>query len=262
MKKYLEKIVEAKRKFIKENYNTSYYNVKNLLEIGSRKNKKSFYEQIKKEGLSIIGEIKKASPSKGVIRKDFDPLSLSKRYGTCVDAISVLTEENFFQGKDEYLEKVSENVELPTLCKDFIIDEIQIYNAKALGASAILLIVNILTKEELKNFYNLAKSIGLDILVETHTLEEINIALEIGADIIGINNRNLETFFTNIENTIKLRKYIPDNILVVSESGIKNKEDVKKLFDAKIHGVLIGEVFMKNDFFEKLAKDFKEICLV
>ncbi|MFK4784790.1 indole-3-glycerol phosphate synthase TrpC [Fusobacterium sp. MFO224] len=244
MEEYLKKIVDAKLKFIEKKYRN--------------KKKMSFYKAIKKEGLSIIGEIKKASPSKGLIKKDFNPCDLAKKYNSCVEAISVLTEEEFFLGSDEYLKMVSKEVEIPVLCKDFILDKIQIYNAKALGASAILLIVNILSEKKLKEFYNLAKLIELDVLVEVHTREEIEMALKIGADIIGINNRDLKKFTTNIENTLELRKYIPKNVLVVSESGIKNKEDIKKLASAKVDGILVGESFMRADSLEGLAKDFKD----
>lgn len=244
MEEYLKKIVETKLKFIEKKY--------------KHKKNMSFYEAIKKDGLSIIGEIKKASPSKGLIKKDFNPRKIAKKYNSCVDAISVLTEEYFFLGKDKYLRMVSKKVEIPVLCKDFILDKIQIYNAKALGASAILLIVNILDEDKLKNLYELAKKIDLDVLMEVHTREEIQIALRVGADIIGINNRDLKSFSTNIENTIELRKYIPKNILVVSESGIKTKEDVEKLSSVKIDGILVGESFMLSQCVEDLARTFKE----
>ncbi|MGB0404878.1 MAG: indole-3-glycerol phosphate synthase TrpC [Fusobacterium sp.] len=244
MEEYLKKIVDAKLKFIEKRYKT--------------KRKMTFYEALKKEGLSIIGEIKKASPSNGLIKEDFNPCKLGRKYNTCVDAISVLTEEEFFLGRDEYLQNVAKEVEIPVLCKDFILDKIQIYNAKSLGASAILLIVNILHKKKLKELYDTAKLIDLDVLVEVHTKEEIDIALEIGADIIGINNRDLKSFTTDVKNTIDLRRYIPKNILVVSESGIKDEEDIKKLSKVKIDGILVGESFMRAPSMKNLAREFKE----
>lgn len=217
----------------------------------------SFYEAMAKEGLSIIGEIKKASPSKGLIREDFRPVDIAKEYETSVDAISVLTEEDFFLGHEMYLRDVSENVSLPTLYKDFIINPNQIYHAKSIGASAVLLIVAILSDRQLNDYITIAESIGLDALVETHTKQEIKRAVAADAKIIGINNRNLKTFHTDIKTTLKLRKHVPKDRIVISESGIFTPEDIKVLKKARINGVLVGESFMRGDI-RTMAKAFKE----
>jgi indole-3-glycerol phosphate synthase len=251
---YLEDIVKKKKqRIVDKNYDKD----KLINKIKTISKRPSFYEAMKKNGLSIIGEIKKASPSKGLIRDNFIPLELGKLYEQSVDAISILTEEDYFLGKDEYLKTVSDNNKLPTLCKDFIINSNQIYNAKSLGASCILLIVAILTSDQLKEYINIANSLGLDVLVETHTREEIDRAIEIGAKIIGINNRDLKTFETNIDKTIELRKYVPDNILVISESGINTVDDIVKLKQVKIDGILVGESFMRCDDIVKQGEAFK-----
>lgn len=215
--------------------------------INDIKKRPSFYDALAKEGLSIIGEVKKASPSKGVIKSDFYPIEIAKVYEHAVDAISVLTEEDFFLGKDEYLQGISEAVNLPTLCKDFIITKEQIYKAKLLGASAVLLIVAILSDNQLVDYMKIANNIGLDSLVEIHTKEELERALKANASIIGINNRNLETFKTDIQVTLDLRPLIPEGKLVVSESGIHTDEDIIKLRTANIDAVLVGESFMKAE---------------
>lgn len=217
----------------------------------------SFYEAMAKPGLSIIGEIKKASPSKGLIREDFRPVDIAKEYEQAVDAISVLTEEDFFLGHEMYLRDVSAEVSLPTLYKDFVINPNQIYHAKSIGASCVLLIVAILTDRQLSDYITIAESIGMDALVETHTKQEIKRAVAADAKIIGINNRNLKTFHTDIKTTLKLRKYVPKDRVVISESGIFTPEDIKVLKKANINGVLVGESFMRGDI-TTMAKSFKE----
>lgn len=252
---YLEDIVEIKKKRINERA----YNMEDMMiKIAKGQKRPSFYEALAKEGLSIIGEVKKASPSKGLIKPDFRPLEIAKQYEGAVDAISVLTEEAFFLGKDDYLETISSEVSLPTLCKDFILHEHQIYNAKALGASAILLIVAILTDENLKNYGDIAQTLGLDVLVEVHTEEEVQRALKSGAKIIGINNRDLKSFVTDIGTTIKLRPLIPGRILVVSESGINTTHDIQILKKAQINAILVGESFMRTEDISVHAKEFKD----
>ena len=218
----------------------------------------SFYDALKKDGLSIIGEIKKASPSKGLIKPDFDPIKIANEYKSCVDAISVLTEEDFFQGHYDYLSDVAKAVNLPVLCKDFIADEYQIYKAKAIGASAVLLIVAMLDKTQLSKLYNTAKSIGLDALVETHNIDEAMTAISIGADIIGINNRNLHTFEVDIATTLDISKALPADKILVSESGINTKDDIIKLKEAKINAILVGESFMRCNNIGAKAKEFKD----
>lgn len=215
----------------------------------------SFYDQLKKEGLSIIGELKKASPSKGHIVNSFDYLSILSIYNESVDAVSVLTEEDYFLGKKEYLIDVKKNTNLPVLRKDFIINKKQILESYFLGADAILLIVSILSDTSLKSFYEYASSLGLDVVVEVHDSVELERALQLNPKIIGINNRNLKNFTIDLETTGRLKKMIPKSILVISESGIKSKDDVKKI--GKVDGVLIGESFMRSKKKQLLAKELK-----
>jgi indole-3-glycerol phosphate synthase len=218
----------------------------------------SFKEALAKKGLSIIGELKKASPSKGVIVENFNPSELLKKYENVVDAVSVLTEEKFFLGKPEYLLEFSKNSNLPLLRKDFIIDEIQIYEAKILGASAILLICAILTLDKIKYFMKIAKELELDVLLETHDEKEVQMALLSGADIIGINNRNLNTFEVSIDTTIKLLELIPKDKIVVSESGFDNENDIKKIKNTRVNAILVGESFMRTDDILGKAKLFRK----
>ncbi len=217
----------------------------------------SFYNAISKQGLSIIGEIKKASPSKGIIKEDFNPVELAKQYETCVDAISVLTEEHFFKGKNEYLINVHDSVNLPILRKDFIIDSKQIKEARNIGSSAVLLIVAILEPKHIESFIKLATELQMDCLVEVHTKEEVKIALDSGAKIIGINNRDLKTFKTDLNTTLELRQLISKDILVVSESGIDTTDDIKLLKSANINGILVGESFMRTNNIQQKALEFR-----
>lgn len=251
----LDRIVKIKKMRLKE----LNLNVKLLRENAEKlEAKSSFIDALQKSGLSIIGEVKKASPSKGLIKENFDPLELAIEYENCVDIVSVLTEENFFLGSTEYLKKITNKVGIPALRKDFIIDEAQIYESKILGASAILLIVAILDKKILKKFIEIAIKINMDVLVEVHTKEELDVALSVGAKIIGINNRDLNTFEVDLNTTLELAKLIPKDKVIISESGIKTEDDIKKLKKANIDGVLIGEVFMRCDDIGKLARKFKD----
>lgn len=254
---YLSDIVMRKHARLQEQAFDIEVLVKKADQIGPRP---SFYEAIARPGLSIVGEIKKASPSKGLIKNDFNPVVLAKQYEQAVDAVSVLTEEDFFMGHESYLRDVSAAIQLPTLYKDFVIDPTQIYHAKSLGASCVLLIVAILSDHKLRDFLTIAESIGLDALVETHTKQEIKRAVAADAKIIGINNRNLKTFETDIKTTLKLRKHVPGDRMVISESGIFNPEDIKVLKKARINGILVGESFMRGDI-GTMAKSFKEAFL-
>jgi len=198
------------------------------------------------KGLSIIAEVKKASPSKGLIDPNFDPSKTAlnyEKYG--VDAISVLTEKKYFLGDDKNIQLVKENASMPILRKDFIIDKYQIYQSLFLGADAILLIASVL-KYKLKSFYELATTLGLDCLVEVHDKAEIELALECGCSIIGINNRDLNNFHVDIHTTEKLMRYIPTGKIIVSESGISSIKDIKYLKSIGANAVLIGESFMRN----------------
>ncbi len=198
--------------------------------------------------VALIAEIKKASPSKGVIREDFDPVAIAKVYTESgAAAISVLTDEKFFQGSPEYLRRVREVTDIPLLRKDFIIDAYQIYQARFLGADAILLIAGILEIGELMNFQLLARELGLECLVEVHTGAELAKALVAGAKIIGINNRDLRVFKTDLNTTFKLKNLISDpGIIVVSESGINTREDVLRLLENGVDAMLVGESLMRK----------------
>lgn len=218
----------------------------------------SFREALIDEGISIIGEVKKASPSKGVIRKDFDPIQIAKTYETCgVKALSVLTETQFFKGSLEYLKDIRKVVNLPILRKDFIIDTYQIDEAYLSGADAILLIVKILEDKALQTFIAHAKQYGMDVLVEVHDEEEVERAVKAGADIIGINNRDLTTFNTTLETTKRLIPYITGKRVIVSESGISKVEDMNAIKTMGVDAVLIGEAFMRVDNPRDLLETFK-----
>jgi len=208
----------------------------------------NFKKALNKEHLSMIAEVKKASPSKGVIRNDFQPLEIAKLYNQHgADCISVLTESKYFQGCNDYLIRIKEAVTIPVLRKDFIIDERQIRESYDIGADAILLIVSILTPQQLSVFQELAQGLGLTCLVEVHSESELKVALECGCSLIGINNRNLKTFETNIEHSLHLKSQIPDEVLCVSESGIRTTEDCQRLFNNGFKAVLVGETLMRQE---------------
>ncbi len=228
--------------------------------IGNGKiNEHLFLNNLKKESISIIGEFKKASPSLGRIEEKIDLLSRIDEYNAAVDAISCLTEEDHFDGNTGYLKTIRERTGLPILRKDFMIDEYQFYEARVIGADAVLLIVAILDDERLKSFYQLSKDLKLDVLVETHDEYEIERALRIDPDIVGINNRNLKDFSITLENTSRLKRYIPDDKVLVSESGIMEDKDVKYLKDIGVDAFLIGRAFMENANPRELARKWKEL---
>jgi len=206
-----------------------------------------FSKEISKEHhINLIAEVKHASPSRGILRKEFDPAKIASSYKmNGASAISVLTEEKFFLGNLEHIKKVKSSSNLPVLRKDFIVDDYQIYESALSGADAVLLIADILSKEELKSFYSISKKLGLDALVEVHNEEDLKKALDIGSRIIGINNRDLHTFNVDIAVTTRLIKAIPEGKIIVSESGIKSHEDVMFLKSLGVNAVLIGEAFMK-----------------
>lgn len=207
----------------------------------------SFYKALLKEDISFICEVKKASPSKGVIAENFPYLSIAEEYEEAgASAVSVLTEPYYFQGKDEYLKEIASKVRIPALRKDFILDPWQIYEARTLGASAVLLIVSLLEKEELGDYLDIAAYLGMDALVEAHTEEEVEKALAAGAKIIGVNNRDLKTFEVDLRQSIRLRELVPEGIPFVAESGIRTPEDVAALRKCGVNGVLIGETFMRS----------------
>ena len=206
--------------------------------------------------LSFICEIKKASPSKGVIAEEFPYRTIAKEYVEAgADAISVLTEPEYFLGKDRYLSEISREVPIPVLRKDFIIDEYQIYEAKLIGADAVLLICSLLDTLQIHRYLGICDELGLSALVEAHTEMEILSAIRAGARVIGVNNRNLNTFEVDINHSIRLRKSVPEDIIFVAESGIRNARDIEVLRDAKVDAVLIGETLMRsNNKKEELAR--------
>lgn len=219
----------------------------------------AFEIALRNKGISFICEVKKASPSKGIIAEDFPYLNIAKEYEQAgADAISVLTEPEFFLGRDEYLSEISRTVRIPILRKDFIIDEYQIYEAKRIGADAVLLICSLLTEETLIHFLRITKQLGLSALVEAHTGDEIGRALQAGAGIIGVNNRNLKTFAVDLMISIELRKQVPRTVLFVAESGIHTTEDIRLLEEAEVDAVLIGEALMRSNDKKQLLSELRE----
>lgn len=213
----------------------------------------AFENALKKPGISFICECKKASPSKGLIVSDFQYLQIAKEYERAgADCISVLTEPKWFLGRDEYLKEIASSVFIPCLRKDFVVDEYMIYEAKLLGASAVLLICSILSEEQIKEYIDISDMLGLSALVEVHNKEEVSAALKAGARIIGVNNRNLKDFSVDTGNSRRLRELIPREVLFVSESGVKDAADVAKLCEIGADAVLIGETLMRSD--DKRAK--------
>ena len=205
-----------------------------------------FEKALRKDDISFICECKKASPSKGIIAKDFDYLSIAKEYELAgADCISVLTEPKWFLGSDDYLKAIANTVSIPCIRKDFTVDEYMIYEAKLLGAKAILLICAILKEEQIKSYIKICDDLGISALVEAHDDEEIQMAVRAKARIIGVNNRNLKDFSVDVSNSKRLRQQIPDDIIFVSESGISTRDDVKALEAANVDAVLIGETFMR-----------------
>ena len=206
----------------------------------------AFEKALQKPGISFICECKKASPSKGLIAPDFPYLQIAKEYETAgADCISVLTEPKWFLGSDEYLREIAGNVSIPCLRKDFTVDAYMIYEAKLLGASAVLLICAILSEEQIREYIGICDTLGLSALVEAHDETEVEIAVRAGARIIGVNNRNLKDFTVNTDNSRRLREMIPNEVLFVSESGVTCAVDVAKLRDIGADAVLIGEALMR-----------------
>lgn len=254
----LDEIVEkTKERIAKKKLEVSLEEIKALTQSMEVNEEFPFEEALRKEEMSFICEVKKASPSKGEIVKEFPYTQIATEYEQAgASAISVLTEPFYFGGKDSYLNEIKEMVSIPVLRKDFTIDEYMIYEAKLLGADAILLICSILTKEELKRYIKLADSLGLSALVETHSKEEILMALACKARIIGVNNRNLKNFKVDLNHSISLRSLVPSEVLFVSESGIKTAKDVAILKNYQVNAVLIGETLMKSADKKKTLEAF------
>ena len=216
-----------------------------------------FYNALAADGISIIGEFKKASPSLGKIDSKINLMERIDEYNASVDAISCLTEEDHFNGNIEYLKQIREVSLLPILRKDFMIDEYQFYEARVIGADAVLLITAILDDAQMLDFYQLARELKLDVLVETHDEYEIERALKIDPRIIGVNNRNLKDFSISLENTGRLKKYIPQDKISVAESGIMNDSDVEYLKEVGVDAFLIGRAFMESENPKELALRWK-----
>mgnify|MGYP001483487215 FL=1 len=248
---YLKKILETTRISVSERKKISPLSKLESRSVdveSTRGFKNSLIKSVEKNNIAVIAEMKKASPSLGLIRKEYEPEELAQHYAKANAAcLSVLTDEPFFQGSIEHLTSARKSVDLPLLRKDFIIDEYQVYESRFQGADCILLIAAALTQNQLKDYYQLAIELKLDVLVEVHTYDEVEKALSINANLIGINNRNLKTFEVDLETTKHLTQYIPQEVLVVSESGIKTREDVQKICSYGVSIFLVGEAFMKAD---------------
>lgn len=248
---YLDRIVETKRVEV-ERLTASLSRSAAEREIAAMPPTRGFHDALtrrRKREIGLIAEVKKASPSKGLIRPDFHPVSLAEAYVSAgADCISVLTDETYFQGSAAYLSAIREAVDVPLLRKDFIIDDLQIYEARLMGADAVLLIAAILTDDQLARYSALAKDLGLDVLLEVHDRAELERALAFGSTtLIGVNNRNLRTFETSLQTTASLSERVPANITLISESGIRTQEDIAYLSGAGARGVLIGETFMRRE---------------
>lgn len=211
--------------------------------------------------ISFICEVKKASPSKGIIAEDFPYLKIAKEYEEAGAAcISVLTEPSRFLGSDTYLKEIAEIVHIPVLRKDFTIDAYQIYQAKVLGASMVLLICALLDEATIREYIGICDSLGLSALVEAHDEAEIDMAVRAGARIIGVNNRNLKNFTVDVHNSERLRKLVPQNIFFIAESGIRTQDDIRVLHEAGVNGVLIGETLMRSDDKKAMLDELRKGC--
>ncbi len=220
-----------------------------------------FEKALKKDDIAFICECKKASPSKGLIAPDFPYLKIAKEYEAAgADCISVLTEPKWFLGSDAYLKEITDNVQIPCIRKDFTVDEYMIYEARNLGASAVLLICSILSSSQIKEYIEIADELGLSSLVEAHDEDEIGMAVECGARVIGVNNRNLKDFTVNTDNSARLRKLIPSDVVFVSESGVKDASDIEKLRTIGANACLVGETLMRADDKAKKLRELKGLA--
>ena len=255
----LDEIVEAKKIRLPEHKKKISGEERKELALASTRKCISFHDALAKQGLSIIGEFKKASPSMGVINNKLELTDRIGQYNASVDAISVLTEEDYFHGGAEYLKEIRKISSLPILRKDFIIEEYQVYEAKVIGADAILLIAAILDDETLKRLYDLAGSLGLDVLCEVHDETEMKRVLELDFPIIGINNRNLKTFEIELSTTTRLAKMVPKEKVLVSESGVTEDSHISLLKQSDVNALLIGRAFMESENPKELAAHWKKV---
>lgn len=216
---------------------------------------KKLRDKISKQQNAIIAEVKKGSPSAGVIRENFDPVKIAKIYESLgASCLSVLTDEKYFMGNDIFLQNIRGKTNLPLLRKDFIVDEYQIYESRFLGADCILLILSALDVQQAKDFENLAHELGMDVLIETHDRNEIEHALQMQSPLIGINNRNLKTMCVDLNTTLLLKKMIPDDKIIICESGIHHNRDIRRMNEHEVFCFLIGEYFMRENDIEKAWK--------
>ena len=248
----LDKIVESTRLRVQQSYKTESLELikKRAFEECEKEkaNDFAFEKALNQKPIAFICEVKKASPSKGLIAKNFDYVTIAREYEKAGAAcISVLTEPEFFLGSNDYLKEISQSVNIPIIRKDFVIDEYQIYEAKTIGASAILLICAILSEEKIKEYLTIADRLGMSAVVEAHDEEEVMMAKRCGAGIIGVNNRNLRDFTVDITNSIRYRNMVDEDVKFISESGIKTPDDIKRLVDHHVNAVLIGETLMKSE---------------
>lgn len=234
--------------------------VKNLA-LEQPKGSFSFEKALRTDDIAFICECKKASPSKGLIAEHFPYLDIAKAYEAAgADAISVLTEPKWFLGSEVYLQEIAKEVSIPCLRKDFTVDEYMIYEAKLLGASAVLLICAILSEAQIKEYLSVCETLGLSALVEAHDADEVQMAIKSGARIIGVNNRNLKDFRVDVHNSERLRRLVPPQILFVAESGIKSAQDIEVLRRANVNGVLIGETLMRAPDKKAMLDQLRGIC--
>ena len=256
----LDQIVEDKKKRLLEHKaKVSEEKMRRLAEQTTTRDADCFYRNLKKPGLSIIGEFKKASPSMGQITQKIDLMERIDIYNASVDAISCLTEEDHFHGHVDDFKEIRRQTVLPMIRKDFMIDEYQFYEAKAIGADAILFIAAILDDAQMKDFYALAYELGMDALVETHDEEEMERALKLDAKIIGVNNRNLKDFTISLDNTVRLRPMVPKEKCFVAESGIITDDDIRLLKEQQVDAFFIGRALMEADDPRALAAHWKTL---
>jgi indole-3-glycerol phosphate synthase len=248
----LKEIVQYKQQVVTELKKT--VDFKQLIQAGAHYQRQSFYKSLSKEGLSLIAELKKGSPSKGILRQDFNPLLIATQYlNYNPSAFSVLTDEKFFFGSNEYLKQIKEKFEIPVLRKDFIIDDLQVYESYSIGADAILLIAEILEEDTLHRLYNLSKSLGMDVLLELHSADQIRKLDGLDVDILGINNRDLKTFEVDINNCVNIRSKLQRKFpkaLFVAESGVLRKADYRFVKASSFDAVLVGEGLIKGNIID------------
>ncbi|MGN0584296.1 MAG: indole-3-glycerol phosphate synthase TrpC [Ruminococcus sp.] len=248
---------EAKKRTLNAKLKISAEKIKEMA-LALPKGNFEFENALRKPGISFICECKKASPSKGIIAENFPYLRIAKEYEAAgADCISVLTEPTRFLGSDEYLREIAEAVSIPCIRKDFTVDEYMIYEAKLLGAKAVLLICSILSQEQITEYIKICDSLGMSALVEAHSEEEIKTAISCKARIIGVNNRNLKDFTVDTDNSRRMRELIPEDVIFVSESGIKSAEDIAVLREIGADAVLIGETLMRAEDKNQKLKELR-----